>query len=76
MLKKRLLEVQEASRIVSLGLTVLLPARVHAASIARLQSLVEKYPLYSHADEALYLAWTELRRADRAHPQEPNLRCA
>src|SRR5262249_5420993 len=25
------------------------------ASIARLQSLVEKYPLYSRADEALYL---------------------
>jgi len=27
----------------------------YAASIARLQSLVEKYPLYSRADEALYL---------------------
>jgi len=27
----------------------------YPASIARLQSLVDKYPLYSHADEALYL---------------------
>src|ERR1019366_5243124 len=27
----------------------------YPASIARLQSLVEKYPLYSRADEALYL---------------------
>jgi outer membrane protein assembly factor BamD len=27
----------------------------YSASIARLQSLVEKYPLYSHVDEALYL---------------------
>ena len=40
----------------------------YPASIARLQSLVDKYPLYSRADEALYSAGAKLRSADRARP--------
>jgi outer membrane protein assembly factor BamD len=54
--KKRLLEVQEvlADREFGIGRFYYL-RESYAASIARLQSLVEKYPLYSHADEALYL---------------------
>jgi len=54
--KKRLLEVQEvlADREFIIGRFYYL-RESYAASIARLQSLVEKYPLYSHADEALYL---------------------
>ncbi len=54
--KKRLLEVQEvlADREFGIGRFYYL-RESYAASIARLQSLVEKYPLYSRADEALYL---------------------
>jgi outer membrane protein assembly factor BamD len=54
--KKRLLEVQEvlADREFGIGRFYYL-RESYAASIARLQTLVEKYPLYSHADEALYL---------------------
>src|SRR5580704_18007116 len=54
--KERLLEVQEvlAEREFEIGKFYYL-RQSYAASIARLQSLVEKYPLYSHADEALYL---------------------
>src|SRR5882757_6020274 len=54
--KLRLLEVQEVlgDREFSIGKFYYL-RQAYAASIARLQSLVEKYPLYSHADEALYL---------------------
>jgi outer membrane protein assembly factor BamD len=54
--KQRLLEVQEvlADREFAIGRFYYL-RQSYAASIARLQSLVEKYPLYSHADEALYL---------------------
>ena len=54
--KKRLLEVQEvlADREFGIGRFYYL-RESYAASIARLQSLVEKYPLYSHVDEALYL---------------------
>ena len=54
--KKKLLEVQEvlADREFGIGRFYYL-RESYAASIARLQSLVEKYPLYSHADEALYL---------------------
>jgi len=54
--KKRLLEVQEvlADREFGIGRFYYL-RESYPASIARLQSLVEKYPLYSRADEALYL---------------------
>ncbi|HKH98319.1 MAG TPA: outer membrane protein assembly factor BamD [Candidatus Sulfotelmatobacter sp.] len=54
--KQRLLEVQEvlAEREFEIGRFYYL-RESYPASIARLQSLVEKYPLYSRADEALYL---------------------
>jgi outer membrane protein assembly factor BamD len=54
--KQRLLEVQEvlADREFGIGRFYAL-RESYAASIARLQSLVEKYPLYSRADEALFL---------------------
>ena len=54
--KLRLLEVQEVlgEREFGIGRFYYL-RQSYPASIARLQSLVEKYPLYSRADEALYL---------------------
>jgi len=54
--KQRLLEVQEvlAEREFEIGRFYYL-RESYSASIARLQSLVERYPLYSHVDEALYL---------------------
>ena len=54
--KQRLLEVQEVlgEREFEIGRFYYL-RESYMASIARLQSLVEKYPLYSRADEALYL---------------------
>jgi outer membrane protein assembly factor BamD len=54
--KRRLLEVQEVlgEREFEIGRFYYLRGS-NPASIARLQSLVDKYPLYSHADEALYL---------------------
>ena len=54
--KQRLLEVQEvlADREFGIGHFYYL-RESYPASIARLQSLIEKYPLYSRADEALYL---------------------
>ena len=54
--KRKLLEVQEvlADREFQVGRFYYLRDS-YAASIARLQSLVEKYPLYSRADEAYYL---------------------
>jgi outer membrane protein assembly factor BamD len=54
--KQRLLEVQEvlAEREFEIGRFYYL-RQSYQASIARLQSLIDKYPLYSHADEALYL---------------------
>src|SRR5271166_215691 len=54
--KERLLEVQEvlAEREFGIGRFYYL-RQSYPASIARLRSLVEKYPLYSHADEALFL---------------------
>jgi outer membrane protein assembly factor BamD len=54
--KQRLREVQEviASREFSVGRFYYL-RQSYPASIARLKSLVDKYPLYSQADEALYL---------------------
>ena len=53
--KQRLLEVQEvlADREFGIGKFYYL-RQSYPASIARLQSLVDKYPLYSRADEALY----------------------
>jgi outer membrane protein assembly factor BamD len=54
--KRRLLEVQEvlADREFNIGRFYCL-RQSYPASIARLQTLVDKYPLYSRADEALYL---------------------
>ncbi len=54
--KRKLLEVQEvlADREFGVGRFYYLRDS-YPASIARLQSLIEKYPLYSRADEALYL---------------------
>ena len=54
--KERLLEVQEvlADREFGIG-KVYFYRMSYPASIARLKTLVEKYPLYSRADEALYL---------------------
>src|SRR4030088_2418387 len=54
--KQRLLEVQEvlAEREYVIGRFYYLRPS-YPAAIARLSSLVEKYPLYSNADEALYL---------------------
>jgi outer membrane protein assembly factor BamD len=53
--KRRLLEVQEvlADREFGIGRFYFL-RQSFPASIARLQTLVEKYPLYSKADEALF----------------------
>ena len=54
--KHRLMEVQEVlgEREFEIGRFYYL-RESYPASIARLQSLVDKYPLYSRADEALYL---------------------
>ncbi len=54
--KERLLEVQEvlAEREFEIGKFYYLRMS-YPASIARLKSLVEKYPLYSRADEALFV---------------------
>ena len=54
--KRKLMEVQEviAEREYRVGRFYYLRGS-YPAAIARLQSLVERYPLYSKADEALYL---------------------
>ena len=54
--KRKLMEVQEviAEREFRVGRFYYLRGS-YPAAIARLQSLVERYPLYSKADEALYL---------------------
>jgi len=54
--KQRLLEVQEvlADREFGIGRFYFL-RQSYPASVARLKTLVERYPLYSRADEALYL---------------------
>src|SRR6201984_3227838 len=54
--KQRLLEVQEVlgAREYSIGRFYYL-RQSYPAAIARLNSLVERYPLYSQVDEALYL---------------------
>ena len=67
--KKRLLEVQEvlADREFGVGRFYYL-RESYVASIARLQSLVEKYPLYSRADEAYYLLGQNYEgQIDRIH---------
>jgi len=54
--KERLLEVQEVLAYREFGIGKFYYYRMsYPASIARLKTLVEKYPLYSRADEALYL---------------------
>jgi len=54
--KRKLMEVQEVLGEREFGIGRFYYLREsYAASIARLQSLVDKYPLYSRADEALYL---------------------
>jgi outer membrane protein assembly factor BamD len=54
--KQRLLEVQEVLGEREFGIGRFYYLREsYPASIARLQSLVDKYPLYSRADEALFL---------------------
>src|SRR5271154_586582 len=54
--KQRLLEVQEVLADREFGIGKFYYYRLsYPASIARLQSLVDKYPLYSRADEALFL---------------------
>jgi outer membrane protein assembly factor BamD len=54
--KQRLLEVQEVlgEREYEIGRFYYL-RQSYPAAIARLNSLVDRYPLYSHADDALYL---------------------
>ncbi len=54
--KERLLQVQEviAEREFEVG-RFYFTRQSFPAAIARLQSLVDQYPLYSHADEAFYL---------------------
>jgi outer membrane protein assembly factor BamD len=65
--KERLLEVQEvlADREFGIGRFYYLRGS-YPASIARLKSLVEKYPLYSQADQALYLLGQNYEGRDRA----------
>ena len=65
--KQRLLEVQEvlADREFNIGKFYYYRLS-YEASIARLKSLVEKYPLYSRADEALYLLGQNYEAADCA----------
>ena len=54
--KLRLMEVQEVLAEREFGIGKFYYLRMsYPASIARLRSLVEKYPLYSGADEALYI---------------------
>jgi outer membrane protein assembly factor BamD len=54
--KERLLEVQEVLADREFGIGKFYNLRMsYPASIARLKTLVEKYPLYSGADEALFL---------------------
>ena len=56
--KQRLREVQEvlAQREFNIGRFYYLRL-AYPAAIARLKTLVDRYPLYSGADEALYLLW-------------------
>jgi outer membrane protein assembly factor BamD len=67
--KKKLMEVQEvlAEREFGVGRFYYL-RESYVASIARLQSLVDKYPLYSRADEAYFLLGQNYEgQIDRLH---------
>jgi len=73
--KAHLLEVQEvlAEREFRIGRFYFL-RESYAASIARLRSVTESYPLYSGADESLYLlgeSYEKLAEAVRANPRLP-----
>jgi len=73
--KEHLLEVQEvlAEREFRIGRFYFL-RESYAASIARLKSVTESYPLYSGADESLYLlgeSYEKLADAVRANPRLP-----
>src|SRR4029079_5775445 len=73
--KEHLLEVQEvlAEREFRIGRFYFL-RESYAASIARLKSVTENYPLYSGADESLYLlgqSYERLADAVRANPRLP-----
>jgi outer membrane protein assembly factor BamD len=81
--KQRLLEVQEvlADREFQIGRFYYL-RQSYLASIARLQSLVDAYPLYSRADEALYLLGQDyegqiarIRLAPTCDPKNPQRGC-
>src|SRR3954453_18648740 len=81
--KQKLLQVQEvlADREFGIGRFYYL-RESYPASIARLQSLVDKYPLYSRADEALYLLGqnyegqiAHLRSAPSCDPKAPARGC-
>src|SRR5277367_624039 len=70
--KQRLRDVQEVIAEREFGVAHFYYLREsYPAAVARLQSLVEKYPLYSKADEALYMLGqsyeSEIARV-RAHP--------
>jgi outer membrane protein assembly factor BamD len=81
--KQRLLEVQEvlADREFGIGRFYYL-RESYPASIARLESLVDTYPLYSRADEALYLLGQDyegqiarIRTAPTCAPNQPPRGC-
>src|SRR6202140_2584421 len=70
--KQRLMEVQEvlAEREYMVGRFYYLK-ETYPAAIARLQSVVEKYPLYSKADEVLYMlgqSYEAEMKMTRSHP--------
>ena len=73
--KQRLLQVQEvlADREFGIGRFYYL-RQSYPASIARLTSLVEKYPLYSKADEALYLLGQNYEAEIARVRSDPNMK--
>ncbi len=46
----------------------------YPASIARLKTLIEKYPLYSRADEALFILGQDYGRPNGSDAPPPHLR--
>jgi outer membrane protein assembly factor BamD len=62
--RERLLQVQEvlAEREFRIGWFYFKTRQSYAAAVARLQSLVDTYPLYSGASEALYILGTAYER--------------
>jgi len=81
--KQRLMEVQEVLAEREFGIGHFYYVREsYPASIARLQSLVDKYPLYSRADDALYLLGqnyegqiARIRMAPSCDPKAPARGC-